>query len=137
MSESLYKTRVTVQAGRAGHAKSNDGLLDIQLGLPKSLGGSETATNPEQLFGAGYAACFGGAMFNSAKQHGVELKDVTVDADVELLKHDTKFTIKVDLHIHTPGIDADMAQKIIDKAHEICPYSNALRGDAEVTIHRA
>lgn len=134
MSKLHYKTEVTVQSGRAGHAKSVDGLLDIPLAFPKALGGAGNATNPEQLLAAGFGACFGTSMLGSAKQLGIDLKDVTVSPDVELYQGEPSWFFKITLNVQTNGISKEDAEKAVAAAEQVCAFSHALRGNVEVTI---
>jgi lipoyl-dependent peroxiredoxin len=134
----LYTATATVVGGREGHAKSSDGVLDLQLVVPKELGGPGGAgSNPEQLFAAGYAACFEGAMRFVARQKGVALdKSSSVTAHVGIgPREPTGFGIAVKLDVSLPGLDRAVAQELIDVAHrDICPYSHATRGNVDVQI---
>ncbi len=134
----LYTATATVVGGREGHAKSSDGVLDLQLVVPKELGGPGGAgSNPEQLFAAGYAACFEGAVRFVARQKNVTIhKDSSVTAQVGIgPREPTGFGIAVKLDVNLPGIDRAVAQELIDTAHrDICPYSHATRGNVDVQI---
>ncbi|MHA6204225.1 organic hydroperoxide resistance protein [Dyella soli] len=133
----LYTATATVIGGREGHAKSSDGVLDLQLVVPKELGGPGGAgSNPEQLFAAGYAACFEGAMRFVARQKSIALKDASVTAHVGIgPREPTGFGIAVKLDVSLPGLDRAVAQELVDVAHrDICPYSHATRGNVDVTI---
>jgi osmotically inducible protein OsmC len=137
ISKILYTATATVTGGREGHAKSDDGVLDLQLVVPKGLGGPGGAgSNPEQLFAAGYAACFEGAVRFVARQKGVTLKDASVTAHVGIgPREPTGFGIAVKLDVSLPGIDRAVAQELVDTAHsDICPYSHATRGNVDVQI---
>lgn len=137
ISKILYTATATVTGGREGHAKSDDGVLDLQLVVPKGLGGPGGAgSNPEQLFAAGYAACFEGAVRFVARQKGVTLKDASVTAHVGIgPREPTGFGIAVKLEVSLPGIDRAIAQDLVDTAHnDICPYSHATRGNVDVQI---
>jgi len=137
ISKILYTATATVTGGREGHAKSDDGVLDLQLVVPKGLGGPGGAgSNPEQLFAAGYAACFEGAVRFVARQKGVTLKDASVTAHVGIgPREPTGFGIAVKLDVSLPGIDRVVAQDLVDTAHnDICPYSHATRGNVDVQI---
>jgi lipoyl-dependent peroxiredoxin len=134
MSTLHYTTQVTVKSGRAGHAKSVDGLLDIPLAFPKVLGGAGNATNPEQLLAAGFGACFGTSMLGTAKHLGIGLKDVTVSPEVELYQGDPSWFFKITLNVHTEGVSKEEAEKVIAAAEQVCAFSHALRGNVEVTI---
>ncbi|MDG2537339.1 organic hydroperoxide resistance protein [Dyella jiangningensis] len=137
ISKILYTATATVTGGREGHAKSDDGVLDLQLVVPKGLGGPGGAgSNPEQLFAAGYAACFEGAVRFVARQKGVTLKDASVTAHVGIgPREPTGFGIAVKLDVSLPGIDHAVAQDLVDTAHnDICPYSHATRDNVDVQI---
>lgn len=136
--KNLYKTTVTTKGARKGHAKSDDGLLDVALSVPKSMGGDGgNNTNPEQLFGAGYSACFGGALQLVAKNHGVELsEDLSVSAVVKLGQTEKEnLQLSVILDCYLPGVDVETGEKIINEAHEVCPYSRATRDNIDVTLN--
>ena len=132
----LYRAQATSQGGREGTSKSSDGVLDLQLSTPKELGGGGgPGTNPEQLFAAGYSACFLGALKFVAGQHKVTLPpDLTVKGDVGIGPIPTGFGIEVDLAIHGPGMDPDQLKELVDKAHIVCPYSNATRNNIDVRL---
>ena len=132
----LYTAHATSTGGREGTSKSDDGVLDLKLTTPKGLGGSgATGTNPEQLFAAGYSACFIGAMKHVAMMQKIALPaDTSIAADVGIGPIPQGFGIQVALHVHIPGMDKDAAKKIVDAAHQVCPYSNATRGNIEVTL---
>jgi osmotically inducible protein OsmC len=132
----LYKAVVTSTGGRDGAAKSSDGLLEVKLAAPKELGGGGGATNPEQLFAAGYSACFIGAMKFVAGQSKQALPaDVSLRAEVGIGKIEGGFGLDVDLFISLPGMDTAAAQQLVEKAHHVCPYSNATRGNVDVRLH--
>lgn len=132
----LYRAQATATGGRDGRAVSSDGVLDIALGTPKELGGAGGAvTNPEQLFAAGYSACFLGAMKYVASQEKINVpKDANVQGNVGIGQVPTGFAIEVELKISLPGMDRAAAQALVDKAHIVCPYSNATRGNIDVTL---
>lgn len=132
----LYRAQATATGGRDGRAVSSDGVLDIALGTPKELGGAGGAvTNPEQLFAAGYSACFLGAMKFVASQEKINVpKDANVQGNVGIGQVPTGFAIEVELKISLPGMDRAAAQALVDKAHVVCPYSNATRGNIDVTL---
>lgn len=136
--KNLYKTTVTTKGARKGHAKSDDGLLDVQLSVPKSMGGDGGKhTNPEQLFAAGYSACFGGALQLVAENHGVELsEDLSVSAVVKLGQtEEENLQLAVILDCFLPGVDVETGEKLINEAHEVCPYSRATRDNIDVTLN--
>ncbi len=121
--------------GRNGHATSDDGILDVDLRTPKELGGPGGATNPEQLFAAGYAACFHSAMKVVAGRDKVDVTGSEVSASVGLGMTPTGgFGIAVELDVSLPSLDRAEAEALVAKAHEVCPYSNATRGNVEVTL---
>ncbi|MEH6640962.1 MULTISPECIES: organic hydroperoxide resistance protein [Vreelandella] len=132
----VYRAHATATGGREGHAKSSDGALDVKLSTPKELGGAGgDGTNPEQLFAAGYSACFLGALKHVASQEKVKLPQETkIDGHVGIGAIPTGFGIEVELKISLPGLEQDVAQQLVDKAHIVCPYSNATRGNINVTL---
>lgn len=132
----VYRAHATATGGREGHAKSSDGALDVTLSTPKELGGAGgDGTNPEQLFAAGYSACFLGALKHVAGQAKVTLPQETkIDGHVGIGAIPTGFGIEVELKISLPGLEQDVAQQLVDKAHVVCPYSNATRGNINVTL---
>ncbi|MFC9387432.1 organic hydroperoxide resistance protein [Streptomyces venezuelae] len=123
--------------GRNGAVRSSDGLLDLPLSSPKAVGGSGTATNPEQLFAAGYAACFHSALRVSAREAKVALADDTVVAEVALHKEESGFRLSVVLTVELPGIEESKARRLAEAAHGRCPYSKAVRGNVEVRVDLA
>ena len=128
----LYTARAHTTGGREGASRTDDGKLDIQLTSP---GGSGAGTNPEQLFAAGYSACFIGALKAVAARQKVTLpQDVAVDAEVDLGPVGQAFGIAGRMTIHLPGMDPAQAQQLVDAAHQVCPYSNATRGNVPVTL---
>ena len=128
----LYTGRTHTQGGRNGTARSSDGRLDIRLSPPGTAG---TGTNPEQLFAAGWSACFIGAMGRAAQAAGVKLPaDVAVDAEVDLGKSGEGFELQARLAVSLPGLDPAVARAIIDGAHQLCPYSKATRGNIAVEL---
>jgi Ohr subfamily peroxiredoxin len=132
----LYTAQATATGGRDGKAVSSDGNLSVGLTVPKGLGGPGGAgTNPEQLFAAGYAACFIGAMKFVAGQKKVALPaDTSITSEVGIGPIPTGFGIQVTLNIATPGLDAAVANDVVQAAHIVCPYSNATRGNIDVTL---
>ncbi|KUI32694.1 organic hydroperoxide resistance protein [Mycobacterium sp. GA-2829] len=122
--------------GRDGHGRSSDGRLDFDLAIPKEMGGSGDGTNPEQLFAVGYAACFHSALRLVARQEKVDVTDSTVGARVSIGQLDNGgFGLAVELEVALPGVDEKTAREIADKAHQVCPYSNATRGNIDVTVN--
>jgi osmotically inducible protein OsmC len=134
MSDAIYTAHAHAVGGRQGTAKTDDGHLDVTLGYPKSLGGDGSGTNPEQLFAAGYGACFLGALGLVARNAGVKLGEHSLDSEVDLIKDETSFHIAVRLTLNAPDIDKAVAQELLEKAHQVCPYSKATRGNIEVTL---
>lgn len=132
-----YTTNATATGGRDGHAQSEDGRFDVKLSTPKELGGAGgDGSNPEQLFAAGYSACFIGALRVAGQQLKTKIPDdVAVTATVGIgPRAEGGFGITADLRVNLPGIDREQAQKLVDAAHEICPYSNATRGNVDVGL---
>ena len=132
----LYRAQATAKGGRDGRAVSSDGVLDIKLTTPKELGGAGgDGTNPEQLFAAGYSACFLGALKFVAGQQKVALPaDTSIEGNVGIGQIPTGFGIEVELKISIPGLDRAQAEALVQKAHIVCPYSNATRGNIDVTL---
>jgi Ohr subfamily peroxiredoxin len=132
----LYTAHATSTGGREGTSKSDDGILDVKLTTPKGLGGNGApGTNPEQLFAAGYSACFIGAMKVVAGRQKIVLPaDTSIAADVGIGQIPDGFGIQVALHVTIPGMDKAAAMKIVEAAHQVCPYSNATRGNIEVLL---
>jgi len=132
----LYTAHATSTGGRAGTSKSSDGVLELTLTTPKELGGDgAVGTNPEQLFAAGYSACFIGAMKFVAGAQKIALPaDTSIKADVGIGPIPAGFGIQVALTVTVPGMDRAQAEKIVHAAHGVCPYSNATRGNIEVTL---
>jgi lipoyl-dependent peroxiredoxin len=133
--KTLFTSEAVSKGGRSGTISNPEGLLNIELGNPMEPGMEKRGPNPELLFAAAYSACYHGALVNAAKKHNVELHDSTVRALVSLLKDETDgYHIGVALHAKLPGVSASDARNIMAVAHETCPYSKALRGDAAVTL---
>ncbi len=132
----LYTAHATSTGGREGGSKSSDGALDVKLTTPKELGGNGAAgTNPEQLFAAGYSACFLGAMKHVAMGQKIALPAGTsIDADVGIGPIPAGFGIQVAMRVSLPGMDRAAAEKLVQEAHGVCPYSNATRGNIEVAL---
>ncbi|RUR53243.1 organic hydroperoxide resistance protein [Vreelandella populi] len=132
----VYRAHATATGGREGQAKSSDSALDVKLSTPKELGGAGgNGTNPEQLFAAGYSACFLGALKHVASQEKVKLpQDTSIEGSVGIGAIPTGFGIEVELTISLPGLEKSVAQNLVDKAHVVCPYSNATRGNIDVTL---
>jgi Ohr subfamily peroxiredoxin len=122
-------------AGRDGHGRSSDGRLDLDLAIPKEMGGSGNGTNPEQLFAVGYAACFHSALHHVARDAKADVTDSSVGARVSIGQIDNGgFGLAVELEVTLPNLDHDTAVELTEKAHQVCPYSNATRGNIDVTL---
>ena len=137
MARSLYTARAHVTGGREqGHGVTSDGMLDLQLRTPVDMGGDGGGTNPEQLFAVGYAACFEGALGVVGRREQVDLGAVAIEAEVSLITTETRgFTVAVGLDVSLPGIsDPDRAVSLVAAAHQVCPYSNATRGNVQVNL---
>ncbi len=137
MAQVLYTAKATVTGGRVqGHGRTDDGALDVQLRSPKEMGGEGGGTNPEQLFAVGYAACFEGALGVVGRRERVEVGDVSIDSQVGLItSEDRSFTVTVRLDVTLPQVqDPEQATRIVAAAHQVCPYSNATRGNIDVTL---
>ena len=132
----LYTAKTTTTGGREGSSKSDDGRLDLKLSVPKGLGGNDgPGTNPEQLFAAGYSACFIGALGVIARNADVKLpEDLVVNAEVNIGPVTGSFGISAKLNVKAPSLDQKVLMGLVEKAHEICPYSNATRGNIEVDL---
>ncbi len=131
----VYQAHATSTGGRDGSTRSSDGLLDVKLTVPKEMGGAGGGVNPEQLFAAGYSACFIGAMkFVAGTQKLALPADTSIDATVGIGQIPAGFGIEVQMTVKVPGMERAQAQAIVDKAHQVCPYSNATRGNIDVTI---
>jgi Ohr subfamily peroxiredoxin len=136
LQNTAYTAKATATGGREGTAKSDDGRLNLTLSTPKGLGGDDgQGTNPEQLFAAGYAACFIGALkFVAAEEKSSLPKDTYINSEVSIGAIDGGFGIAVKLAISLGDMDKAAAQIMVDKAHQVCPYSNATRGNVEVVL---
>ncbi len=131
----VYTAKAHTTGGRDGRSTSDDGLLDVKLSPPKAMGGAGNATNPEQLFAAGYSACFMGALKHVAGMKKVAVPaDASIDAEVDIGPIPQGFGIAVRLAISLPGLDRAVAQDLINTAHQVCPYSNATRGNIVVDL---
>ncbi|SHE64911.1 organic hydroperoxide resistance protein [Pedobacter caeni] len=132
----LYTAAATATGGRNGQVKSSDGVLDLEVRMPKALGGAHDGyTNPEQLFAAGYSACFDSALNLVIKTGKTTTGTTTVTAEVSIGQNDTGgFGLAVKMAVNIPGVDQQQAEELVAKAHQICPYSNATRGNMEVIL---
>ncbi|MBW6458034.1 MAG: organic hydroperoxide resistance protein [FCB group bacterium] len=135
--KTLYTTQVTAVGGRNGKLTSQDGVLDLEVRTPKEMGGSGGLyTNPEQLFAAGYASCFDGALNLVARQEKIALRNSKVTARVALNFSDAEgFSLVVDLDVEVPGVEHEKALDLMEKAHHTCPYSKAISGNVNVNLH--
>ncbi|QBO56893.1 organic hydroperoxide resistance protein [Chryseobacterium salivictor] len=134
--KTLYTTSVTAKGGRDGHIKSENGILELDVRTPKSLGGaSDGFANPEMLFAAGYAACFDSALNLVIKKSKIETGETSVKAKVSIGQTENGgFGLAVELDVNIPGVSLEEAQSLTEKAHQVCPYSNATRNNIEVKL---
>ena len=133
--KTLFTAEAISSGGRSGTIRTPDALLNITLGNPLEKGAEKRGPNPELLFAAAYSACYHGALTNAAKKRGTPLQGSTVRALVSLIEDDRgSYRLAVELHAQLPGIDQARAQHIMEEAHQTCPYSKALRGDASVKL---
>ncbi|MFI7384908.1 organic hydroperoxide resistance protein [Streptomyces sp. NPDC049813] len=130
----VYTAVATAENGRDGRVSTDDGKLDVVVNPPKEQGGSGAGTNPEQLFAAGYSACFQGALAVVARQEGIDIAGSTVTAKVGIGKNDDGFGLIVEISATIPNADAATATSLVEKAHQVCPYSKATRGNITVTL---
>ncbi|MDR3716521.1 MAG: organic hydroperoxide resistance protein [Puia sp.] len=134
--EKLYTAKATATGGRNGHVRSEDGILDIEVRTPRSLGGPEGKyPNPEILFAGGYAACFDNALLSLIRAEKIKAGTTSVTAEVSLgKKEDGSYNLEITLAIEVPGVERTVAEDLAGKAHRVCPYSNAIRGNVAVTL---
>ena len=134
--KTLYTIGATATGGRNGHVKSDNGIIDLQVRYPKALGGAnEDYANPEMLFAAGYSSCFDSALNLVIKGEKIQTGETSVTATVSIGQIDNGgFGLAVELHANIPNVTLEQAQALIDKAHQVCPYSNATRGNVEVKL---
>ena len=132
----IYTAHAHVVGGRAnGHGATSDGALEVDLRRPKEMGGEGDGTNPEQLFAVGYAACFESALGAVARRQKIETGDVGIDSKVMLVTGEERsFTIAVELAVTLPSVEPEAAIELVEAAHKVCPYSNATRGNIEITL---
>jgi lipoyl-dependent peroxiredoxin len=129
----LYTARTHTTGGRDGASRSSDGRLDVKLASPGAPG---IGTNPEQLFAAGWSACFEGAMALAARQRKIALPpDTAINAEVDLNLADGEYFLRARLNVSVPGVERSLAQALVEAAHETCPYSKAVRGNVDVSIN--
>jgi osmotically inducible protein OsmC len=136
VAKDLYTAEAHVTGGRVdGHGRTSDGALEVDLRTPTELGGEGGGTNPEQLFAVGFASCFESALAAVARRRKLEVGDVAIDSKVKLRAgEDRSFTIAVELHVTLPSVADEDAAELVRAAHEVCPYSNATRGNIEVLL---
>jgi lipoyl-dependent peroxiredoxin len=135
LEKRMYTASATASGGREGRVQSDDGNLDLAVALPKAMGGSGApGTNPEQLFAAGYAACFGSAFAHLARQQKIATGPLSVTAQVAIGPVGSGFGLAVELAVHAPELPREQAEALLHAAHEVCPYSNATRGNIAVTL---
>lgn len=134
--KTLYTTSVTAKGGRNGHVKSENGVLDLEVRMPKGLGGAnDDFANPEMLFAAGYSACFDSALSRVISLSKIQTGETTVAAKVSIGQLENGgFGLAAELDVNIPGVSLEQAQELTDKAHQICPYSNATRNNIEVKL---
>jgi lipoyl-dependent peroxiredoxin len=138
LTKPLYTARATATGGRSGHAVSDDGIIDVDLQPPKEMGGPGGATNPEQLFAAGYAACFQSALGVVGRRQNVDTSGSTVEADVTIgTIPGGGYGLAVAIKVSIPGVEAETVHALAEAAHQVCPYSNATRGNIDVTVSSA
>jgi osmotically inducible protein OsmC len=132
----LYTAEAHVTGGRiAGHGRTSDGSLEVDLRIPPELGGEEAGTNPEQLFAIGYASCFENALAAVARRQKLEVDDVRVDSKVMMMAAEERsFTLAVELAVELPSLEGESAVELVRATHEVCPYSNATRGNIDVAL---
>jgi Ohr subfamily peroxiredoxin len=133
-SDVLYTAVATAENGRDGRVTTDDGKLDLVVNPPEEMGGSGAGTNPEQLFAAGYSACFQSALGVVARQEGADVSGATVTTQVGIGKNGDGFGLIVAIAAEIPNVDADTARALLEKAHQVCPYSKATRGNITVTL---
>jgi Ohr subfamily peroxiredoxin len=136
VSKRLYTAEAHVSGGRdEGHAKTGSGSVDVDIRIPAELGGSGGGTNPEELFAMGYAACFESAVKTVSRRKKLDPGETSIDSKVFLVTgEDRSFTVAVELHVSIPGVDDEQAVDLVRTAHKVCPYSNATRGNIDVTL---
>ncbi|MBB6120052.1 organic hydroperoxide resistance protein [Nocardiopsis algeriensis] len=132
----MYTANAAVTGeGRKGTGKTDDGRLEVELSVPKGMGGDDgPGTNPEQLFAVGYAACFHGALKMVARQDGTSVEGSSIDSQVSLGKDEDGLRLAVELAVTIPGVEQAKAEELVNAAHQVCPYSRATRGNIDVTL---
>jgi osmotically inducible protein OsmC len=134
--EKLYTAIVTAKGGRDGHIKSSDGVIDLELKVPKAMGGKEDGyANPELLFAGAWGSCYLGALGSVGKRDGVDVSEAMVDVHISFNKEsEASYALSAELYVHIPGVSQEQAQKLADAAHRGCPYSKATRNNIDVKI---
>ena len=136
LTSTVYTAQATVTGGRAGHGRTSDGVLDVDLRPPGATGRDSHGTNPEQLFAIGYAACFQSAVMGQARREKLDASDSTVNSSVAMgPTAGGAYGLAVTLEVLLPSIEQHTAERLVEAAHQVCPYSNATRGNIEVTLH--
>ena len=133
-SKIVYTASATTTGGRQGHSTSSDGVLDLELTAPKEMGGPGTGTNPEQLFAAGYSACFNGALMLVARKAKVDASAAQVTANIGFGPEGDSFAITADLEVAIPGLELAQVQELAEAAHQVCPYSKTISGNVPATV---
>lgn len=129
-----YTAKAEITGGRDGHGATDDKMVDVELRTPKEQGGPGGGANPEQLFAVGYGACFQGAMGLAGKEMDVDTSNSVVNAEVGIGKEGESFGLSITLKVTIPDVDKETAQKVVDRTHELCPYSKAIRGNVPVEV---
>lgn len=129
-----YTARAEISGGRDGHGATDDKMIDVDLRAPKEQGGPGGGANPEQLFAVGYGACFQSAMGLAGKEQSVDTSKSTIHTEVGIGKEGESFGLSVKHEVSIPGVDHDTAQRLVDRAHELCPYSKATRGNIPIEV---
>jgi osmotically inducible protein OsmC len=132
--EKIYTAVVTAKGGRDGHVKSSDGILEMDLRKPHEMGGQGGSSNPEQLFAAAWGACYLGALGAIAERDGADVSEATIDVHISFNKDGNAFVLSAELDVHIPGLTAEETQKLADKAHAVCPYSKATKGNINTRV---
>ncbi len=135
--DATYIASATSKGGRMGHVRSADGFIDLDVRVPTEMGGPGGATNPEELFAAGYASCFLSALTLLAAKREIDMTEATVEADVGIDLAGGGFDLKVELVARMPGVERELAEKLVERAHQVCPYSRATRGNVPVELRVA
>jgi len=135
LSKRIYTAEATVTGGRHGHARTSDGVLDLDVRLPVEMGGKGGAANPEQLFAVGYGACFQSSISEAGRRLSLDTSQSTVTSRVSIGRIESgNYGLAIELAVAIPGLDHDTATKVVHAAHDICPYSNAIRGNIDVSL---